>query len=54
MMPMEPWDCFETSYTNSPSFPSLPELDLPDLAHIPLDLTMEPDLLITPMMHNDL
>ncbi|KAK8023340.1 hypothetical protein PG991_006579, partial [Apiospora marii] len=54
MMPMEPWDCFDTSYTNSPPFPSLPELDLQDLAHIPMDLTMEPDLLITTMMHNDL
>ncbi|KAK8054266.1 hypothetical protein PG996_013567 [Apiospora saccharicola] len=54
IIPMEPWDCFETSYTNSPSFPSLPELDLQDLAQIPMDLTMEPDLLITPMMHNDL
>ncbi|KAK4865938.1 hypothetical protein LT330_009031 [Penicillium expansum] len=49
-MPMEPWGCFDPSYTSSP-FPSFPSLDnLQDLVHIP----MEPDLLITPMMHNDL
>ncbi|KGO65699.1 Transcription factor, fungi [Penicillium italicum] len=50
IMPLEPWGCFESSYPSS-LFPSFPSLDnLQDLLHVPL----EPDLLITPMMHNDL
>jgi hypothetical protein len=50
MIHTEPWGCFETSYTSSP-FSSLPLLEgLHDLGQTPT----ESDLLITPMMHNDL
>ncbi|KID84060.1 Transcription factor, fungi [Metarhizium guizhouense ARSEF 977] len=50
MVHMETWECFDTSSASSP-FASLPSLEnIQDLVHIP----MEPDLLITPMMHNDL
>ncbi|KAL8722728.1 MAG: hypothetical protein Q9225_000840 [Loekoesia sp. 1 TL-2023] len=46
----EPFGCFENSYTSS-SFPSLTSLDnLQELAQLP----KETDLVITPMMHNDL
>lgn len=50
MVHMETWECFDNSSASSP-FASLPSLEnIQDLVHIP----MEPDLLITPMMHNDL
>ncbi|ERF73751.1 hypothetical protein EPUS_01005 [Endocarpon pusillum Z07020] len=47
---MEPFGCLENAYT-SPPFPSLTSLDhLQELAQFP----KETDLVITPMMHNDL
>ncbi|PYI02376.1 putative fungal-specific transcription factor [Aspergillus sclerotiicarbonarius CBS 121057] len=50
LLHMEPWGCFDGSFASSP-FPSLPSLDnLHELVQIP----KETDLLITPMMHNDL
>ncbi|GFF27086.1 hypothetical protein IFM61606_09882 [Aspergillus udagawae] len=49
---MEPWGCFDNSNASSP-FPSFPSLDnLQELVQFPMEV--EPDLLITPMMHNDL
>jgi hypothetical protein len=49
---MEPWGCFDNSNASSP-FPSFPSLDnLQELVQCPMEV--EPDLLITPMMHNDL
>ncbi|KAF5965627.1 hypothetical protein FCOIX_12891 [Fusarium coicis] len=46
----EPQGCFHNSYSSSP-FPSLPSLEsFQGLVQIP----KEPDLIITPIMHNDL
>lgn len=48
--PMEPYGCFDNSYTSLP-FPSFPSLEnLQELVQVP----MEPNLVITPMMHNEL
>ena len=50
MVSMDPFGCFESSFTTSP-FPSLTSLDgLSELAQLP----KETELIITPMMHNDL
>jgi hypothetical protein len=50
MIHMEPYGCFDNSYTSSP-FSSLPSLEnLQELVQTP----MEPNLVITPMMHNEL
>ena len=50
MISKEPFGCLMNSYTSSP-FPSLTSLDnLQELAQLP----KETDLVITPMMHNDL
>lgn len=47
MNPLGPWECIENSYSTSP---------FPALAHHqePAQVTMGPELHITPMVHNDL
>ena len=47
MIPLGPWECIENSYSTSP-FPAL------DNHQEPAQDTMEAELHITPMMHNDL
>ncbi|KAL0929998.1 Nitrogen assimilation transcription factor nirA 4 [Colletotrichum truncatum] len=55
----EPWECFDNSYTNSPfpslhSIPSIPSLSSLDNLQELVQNPKDSDLLITPMMHNDL
>ncbi|MCJ1434874.1 hypothetical protein MMC27_004244 [Xylographa pallens] len=47
MIPLVPWECIENSYSTSP-FPGL------DQSQEPAQVTMEAELHITPIMHNDL
>lgn len=47
MIPLGPWECIDNSYSTSP-FPAL------DHCQDPTQIPMEPEIHITPMMHNDL